>query len=137
MPKNTKNRDKPLEAQREQRRKTVAANLLAGLNYRQMADALDVSIGTIAGDVKIIFGRWQKEQVTAVNEVIRLEVTRLDQALNAIWSDVAAGKPSAINVLLKIMERRARLLGLDDMPGSSEDKPLVIMALNSDAFDDL
>ena len=52
------------KAEIENRRtEVVAANLLAGLNYRDMASGLDVSLGTIANDVKIILGRWQKEQV--------------------------------------------------------------------------
>ena len=101
------------EARREVRRKSVAANLLAGLNYRQMADALGVSLGTIASDVRIIMGRWQREQVDDTEDYVALELRRLDMALNAIWDDVAEGKYGAIDRLLKIGERRARLLGLN------------------------
>lgn len=101
------------QAAREERRKHVSANLLAGISYRQMAEALEVSIGTISNDVKIILGRWQREQIQNTAGWVALELQRLDRAAVAIWPDVLDGKLQAIDRLLKIMERRAKLLGLD------------------------
>ena len=78
-----------------------------------MAEALGVSLTTVAGDVKMILGRWQAEQVSSVDQWVQLESHRLDRAINAIWDKVADGDLNAIDRALKIMERRARLLGLD------------------------
>lgn len=107
------------EAKRELRRKKVAANLVGGLNYRQMSEALEVSIGTIAADVKIILKRWEKEQVSEIDKIRQLELQRLDRALNAIWDRVLEGKTHAVAAMLKVMERRAKILGLD-APGKLE-----------------
>jgi hypothetical protein len=41
------------------------------------------------------------------------EMDRLDIAQAAIWNEVLQGTVSAVMALIKIMERRARLLGLD------------------------
>lgn len=41
------------------------------------------------------------------------EADRLDQLQLGIWSDATRGNLQAIQTVLKIMERRARLLGLD------------------------
>lgn len=101
------------EAQIELRRKTVAANLIGGLNYRDLAETLGVSIGTIASDVKVILGRWRREQVDATDDWVHLEARRLDKMLNAIWNNVIAGDLACLDRALKIMERRAKLLGLD------------------------
>lgn len=106
-------RSKEQEANIEDRRKVVSANLLAGLTYRQMAEALNVSLGTIAEDVRIIIGRWKKEQVAATDEYVQLEIIRLDRALNAIWTKVTEGDRGAIDSMLKIMERRAKYKALD------------------------
>jgi hypothetical protein len=113
------------EAEVELRRKKVAANLLGGLNYRQMAEALGVSIGTISSDVKIILGRWQREQVKDAGDYVQMELVRLDRALNAIWDRVLEGDLKAIETMLKIEERRARLLDLD--------APITIKATDIDA----
>lgn len=104
---------KTRQAEIEQRRKTVAANLTGGLNYRDMATALGVSLGTVSKDVKIILARWRNEQVTAVDDWAQLEVRRLDRVLNGIWDKAIAGDLSAVDRVIKVMERRAKLLGLD------------------------
>jgi hypothetical protein len=45
--------------------------------------------------------------------VRELELTRLDAMLLPLWRRVQAGEEKAIDRALRIMERRARLLGLD------------------------
>lgn len=47
-------------------------------------------------------------------EAIRsMEMERLDMAQSAIWGQVLNGSLQAVSTLMRIMERRARLLGLD------------------------
>ena len=101
------------QAKREDRRKKVAANLLAGLSYRDIAEALNVSLGTVANDARIILGRWQREQIQDLDQYVLMELRRLDLATYAIWNDVQDGKLNAIDRMVRLMERRARLLGLD------------------------
>lgn len=47
------------------------------------------------------------------DEVRELEVERLDRMQLSLWQRVLKGDDKAINTSLRIMERRARLLGLD------------------------
>lgn len=106
-------RAKADEFEREERRKKVAANLLGGMTYREMARACDVSIGTISNDVKIILGRWKREQIQDTGRYVDLELRRLDIATNAIWDKITGGDLRAVDRLLKIQERRAKYLSLD------------------------
>jgi hypothetical protein len=46
-------------------------------------------------------------------EVRTLEVERLDRLMLGVWQRAIDGKSEAIDRVLKIMDRRARLLGLD------------------------
>ena len=46
-------------------------------------------------------------------EALRLEEIRLDALQEGIWGRAIAGEPRAVEVALKVLERRARLLGLD------------------------
>lgn len=96
-------------ANRELRRKKVAANLLAGLTYRQMAEAIEVSLGTICNDVKVIMGRWNREHAADAG---RLMESRFDRAINAIWDKVLEGNVPAVTAMLKIEDQRAKLGGL-------------------------
>lgn len=49
----------------------------------------------------------------ASTELIELEVLRLDALLDAQWPLAMGGDDKAATIILKIMERRAKLLGLD------------------------
>jgi hypothetical protein len=97
----------------EERRKKVAVNLLAGLTYRQMAEALDVSVGTIASDVKIILGRWRREQVQTVDDYVTLQMRRFERAVHAVWKPVTDGDQRAIQTFLQIHDRMERLVGMN------------------------
>jgi hypothetical protein len=48
-----------------------------------------------------------------LNEVRQMEIDRLDIALSAIWHQIEAGDLLAINTMLKIMDRRSKMLALD------------------------
>lgn len=54
--------------------------------------------------------RVVKEDIDAIRQT---ESERLDIAQSAIWNQVLAGDNQSINTLLRIMERRAKLIGLD------------------------
>ena len=51
--------------------------------------------------------------VEDVDEIRKLEGERLDTAQAAIWDDVLAGDVAAVNTLLRLMDRRSKLFGLD------------------------
>jgi hypothetical protein len=63
----------------------------------------------------------QKAYVNACKRIVRSDVEeirkeeqdRLDIAQTAIWQGVLRGDVSSVSALIRIMERRARLLGLD------------------------
>jgi hypothetical protein len=46
-------------------------------------------------------------------EAIRLEELRLDELQEGIWPRALAGDPRSVEVALKVLERRARMQGLD------------------------
>lgn len=102
-------------AEREMRRKQVAANLLAGLNYRDMAEALGCSVGTIASDVRKVMDEWRTARVAVIDEWKELQLRRLDRAINAIWDKVTDGDLAAIDRLQKLIEAQAKILGVDVM----------------------
>jgi len=50
----------------------------------------------------------------AKRELLALEVDRLDQMQNSIWRMAASGDLAAIDRVIKIIQTRAKLLGLED-----------------------
>lgn len=54
------------------------------------------------------------------SEVRELEADRLDRLQMTWWPKAIAGDPIGLNAVLRIMERRAKLLGLDHADGIAE-----------------
>lgn len=103
-----------LKLETQQRRAKVAALITSRATYRQMADTLGVSLGTIAGDVKLLVKQWAREQSPEDRQKwLTIEVEKLGQMEFALANDCRHGNQGAIDRALRIMERRARLLGLD------------------------
>lgn len=111
MTRRPRNLTKQHELEIETRRSIVAANLLAGLKYRDIAKGVGVSLGTIASDVKMVLKRWKNEQVKTADDLVQLEVRRTEVALHAIWKDVQGGKLQAIDRMVSLIKLRATLLG--------------------------
>lgn len=113
------------EVEREERRRNVAANLLSGMDYRDISEALEISLGTICNDVKVILGRWQRDQVQTFEHHLLMQLRQIDRAINAIWDKVLAGDLDAIDAFCKLADRKAKLLGLD--------KPLKLTIMPTEA----
>ena len=84
-----------------------------GYRYREIAVQLGI---TEQGAHQLVIDelRRQKTQLPELaDEVRRLELERLDAMQLALVTKVKKGDTAAIQTVLKIMERRAKLLGLD------------------------
>lgn len=64
-------------------------------------------------------------------EVAELEMARLDTLMAAVWDKAVGGKYEAIDRVLKIMDRRAKLLGLDKTRENSDWKMEIISLLEA------
>jgi hypothetical protein len=100
----------------EDRRRTVAANLLAGATYTEIARALSVSRATVASDCKAILATWRSHYAETADSYLHLQIRRLDILLNAIWDRARDGDLSALDRALNILDRQSALLGLDKTP---------------------
>jgi len=105
-----------------QRRAVVLAKRLSGMHYRQIAQEVLEEFGAeelpkhwdelyAYKDVKRELDRLNRERDETTAAIRRLEVERLDALLRTLWPKRA--DPPVTDRILKIVERRAKLLGLD------------------------
>lgn len=66
-----------------------------------------------SGAHKAVLTALQRTLKEPADEYRNLELTRLDEMLKATWGAAQRGVPQAVDRVLKIMERRAKYLGLD------------------------
>jgi len=84
---------------------------LAGATYDQIAETLGLT------DKKLAWRRLdsalRKTIAEPAEKVRRVELARLDAMLVGLWKPASEGHLGSIDRVLKIQERRAKLLGLD------------------------
>lgn len=83
----------------------------AGVSYQRIAETLGYK--DASGAWRAVKSALKKTLQEPAAELRTLEVERLDAMLSAIWASVKQGQYGAQDRALKIMERRAKLLGLD------------------------
>lgn len=84
-----------------------------GATYRQIAKALGIQVASAYEHVQAELLALRELMLKDAQDVLQLELERLDAILLTAFQQFRGGNVGAGFVLLKAMERRARLLGLD------------------------
>lgn len=96
------------------KRQQQAVNLrLAGATYQEIADSLGVTPPAVHKYMKKEMDQLRKETEQDAEHLRAMEISKLDAAQKAIWSQVTKGHLGAVDRLVRISDRRAKLLGLD------------------------
>lgn len=97
----------------EQRRSTVADFMLNGWSAPKIAKHLGVHHETIYRDITAIRAQWAENQTHSYNEWVHRELQRLDYLEEKLDPRLSTGDPAALQVALRIQERRSKYLALD------------------------
>ena len=103
-------KDTRQQVQTAKKRAEALEYRLKGAGYQQIAEWMKCSPESARRYVESAIDHIPKE---ASEKVIDMELTRLDVMLFALDAAVCNGEQTAIQTALRIMERRARYLGLD------------------------
>jgi hypothetical protein len=102
-----------------ERRRLAIEMKLRGMTWQAIADSLGYRGGraAVAVDVNRALEHIIKEPAT---ELVNQEVARLDRMLEGLYPKATKGDARAADTVLRLMERRAKYLGLDKLPPSTE-----------------
>ncbi len=107
---NSAKRDARTAERAEQQRKALELRK-AGANHDQIAQQLKVANRSVAW--KLVQDAIHEIIREPAEEVLQLELARLDAMLLGVWTKAKGGDSHAIDRALRIMDRRAAYLGLD------------------------
>ena len=106
--------DSARRAQTAERRRRNIELRLAGATFEAIAVELGYSS---RHEACVDLGRALRQRAAELHEVagqmLEVELARLDRMQLALWPKVLAGDTRAATTVLRIMEQRSRLLGLD------------------------
>lgn len=84
-----------------------------GKTYRDIAAQLNISVSTAHQHVSAAIASIKQESNETAEQIVALELERLDKALLALEDKILDGDAKAIEVMIKLQDRRARYCGLD------------------------
>lgn len=84
-----------------------------GMSYAEVAKQVGLSRGGAYKAVQTALDEIRASYRETAAEVLELELDRLDEMTRALSNKVGYGDPQAVTAALRVMERRAKLLGLD------------------------
>jgi hypothetical protein len=84
-----------------------------GLTFRQIGERMGFSEQRAHRLVTEELQRLNADRAEAAAEVARLECERLDALLAAVWPEAQEGNLPAVDRVLAILARRAKMLGID------------------------
>lgn len=83
-----------------------------GLSYRAIGAKLGVDHAQAFRDVKSAINELNNLKLDTAEDYRSLELARLDMLTKGLEPMAAVGNPLAVNAYVKVMEQRAKLLGL-------------------------
>lgn len=86
---------------------------IKGYSYRAIADELHVDVATAYADVLAEMAYLRQTTTELAEQVREQSLARMDAAVKGLEPLVAQGNPKAVQALIQVESRRARLLGLD------------------------
>ncbi|WP_432559264.1 hypothetical protein [Granulicoccus sp. GXG6511] len=118
-----------------QARRAKAVELrMAGKTYQQIADLLGyANKGTVH---RILTNALTEHEVDSIDELRFLEAQRLDAVQAAYWDQAMKGDYKAARIVLRIMDQRARLLGLYPAPNKRSNTQAAQEPITVYDFDD-
>ncbi len=94
-----------------EREKQALSMRRAGATYLQIADTL--GYGNPSNAHRAVFRALDRVPLENAHQLRMMECLRLDALQTAHWTPALAGNAPNARIVLRVMERRARLLGLD------------------------
>ncbi len=108
-----KKRLSPQTVERRLKAKKAVELRLAGASYGQIAERLGVTPSGAWRMVARELERVEKGVEESAKELRRMELMRLDRMMLGLWQDAITGNAPSVDRILRIMERRAQILGID------------------------
>lgn len=94
----------------DRRRKEMLDLRVQGYSLRAIGEKLGMHHSTVAEAIAAELDALTREPAEQLRTV---ELERMDAMLVALWPKVAGGDANTIDTALRVMQRRAKLLGLD------------------------
>jgi len=109
-------KDAPTDAEIAARRERIAVLLVAKMPRSVICQRVGISERTLYRDITAIKEMWQERASEQIGILVAEELATLTEVDRRLWAEQLASSPidpKAVETLLKVHDRRVRLLGMD------------------------
>ena len=103
----------PRRTETAERKRQAVALRIAGATFEQIGERLGISKQAAHGLVVKALEATNKQTAETAEQLRAIELQRLDALQAALWADAMRGDEQKVDRVLRVMQRRAALLGLD------------------------
>ncbi len=103
----------PKKVNATERRAQAVKLRIAGFTYKQIGEKLEMSESAVYKTIKKAMNQASERIKESSDELVTMELLRLEEIHAAIWPQVLAGDLKAIDRIHRNMDRYSRLLGLE------------------------
>jgi hypothetical protein len=103
---------KTVRLTQERRRQLVGDMVLMDWSYREIAQELDIAIGTVHNDVQALQEEWREERIETIDQLKKKQLRRLGRLRARAWKRVEAGESGAIGEALKVEQEYNKISGI-------------------------
>jgi predicted transcriptional regulator len=96
-----------------ERRPKVVALRKAGYTQREIASQLGVVVSTVSKDLKFSLEEFRAATAEEIAEMRDIDNARIEEMIKGLWVKAKNGQVTSIDRMVKLLERRAKLNGLD------------------------
>jgi hypothetical protein len=119
---------------------TAVTLRVKGMSFEEIADHIGIAPGAAAKAYKRGLSRVRKETRLTAPSAIQEDLMRLELMIAQNLAGAIGGDPKAVAAVIQIMDRKAKLLGLDaavkmQMEQPAAAKPVNLKALSPDELD--
>jgi DNA-binding CsgD family transcriptional regulator len=101
------------QALRKERRARAVELRIAGMSPHEIAERLGYHVNSVHADLRGALATPAQRTTEELEQLREIEIRRLDRLQVPFFYKALEGDAEALAAVLKVMERRARLLGLD------------------------
>lgn len=94
----------------------------SGATFEEIAEQMGLPVKRVQRILQDALADARQQAGEVITELRAMEVSRLDALQASVWNAATSGNLFAVDRVLKIMERRAKLLGLDAQPERDSDR---------------
>lgn len=125
MSRTPRSKTAPTTLTAKERKQTAVTLRKSGATFATIGAALGVSEQQAHRYVTAALRDLAEKTSETAQELRTLEAQRLDAMLAGLWGKATKGDPQSVTAALRIMERRAKLFGLDTQE-AQEQGPIVV-----------